>query len=72
MDKSRCTIGENETPYTIERVAKSGQRVVIWRGKTYDAGVDRLKSIESNMRHELWTEAWIHTDFGYMPMASIN
>lgn len=58
--------------FIVERTNFDGTFTVVSRHESYEEAVEALKSIESNLRHEVWCEEWIHTDFGYMPMAWKN
>jgi hypothetical protein len=58
--------------FTIERIDPDGTYHVIWRGKSYDKAEAMLKSIKSDLRHELWEADWINTVFGFAPIAWIN
>ena len=71
MDKLTAGYSE-EHVFLIEQTLPDGSFKTVWRGDSFKSGVDRLCTIKSKLRHELWSYGWIHTSYGSAPMASIN
>ena len=58
--------------FIIERTNKDETYTVISRHPDFDSALDALKLIKSELRHEIWCDDWVNTEFGYAPMAWIN
>ena len=58
--------------FVLERTNPDGSYTVIGRYEDFDEAVSALKAIDSSLRHEISSPAWVNTDFGYAPMAWKN
>ena len=58
--------------FIVERTNENGTYTVVSGYDTFDEALEALKSIVSPLRHEIWCDEWVHTDFGYAPMAWKN
>ena len=58
--------------FYIERSNKDGTYQLVYTHDNYDKCIDRLETINSDLRHELWCDEWSSTVFGHTAMAWIN